>query len=97
VYSIGFSARGTVSLITSSVEYILRILQSKNIAFSSYDLASDEEAKRLWRRKAPLSENYPSRMFKLIIRTTPCLPDKQQLPGILVGGTCPGVGSPNNR
>ncbi|KAI0257669.1 hypothetical protein BJV78DRAFT_1116523 [Lactifluus subvellereus] len=51
-------------------EYILRILQSKNITFSSYDLASDEEAKRLWRRKAPL--------------------DKQQLPGILVGGTCPG-------
>ncbi|KAH9009556.1 hypothetical protein EDB83DRAFT_2503313 [Lactarius deliciosus] len=52
-------------------EYILRILQSKNIAFSSYDLASDDEAKRLWRRKAPQ--------------------DKQQLPGILVGGTCPGV------
>ncbi|KAI9460997.1 hypothetical protein BJY52DRAFT_1261667 [Lactarius psammicola] len=51
-------------------EYILRILQSKNIAFSSYDLASDEDAKRLWRRKAPQ--------------------DKQQLPGILVGGTCPG-------
>ncbi|KAH9162774.1 hypothetical protein EDB89DRAFT_1860506 [Lactarius sanguifluus] len=51
-------------------EYILRILQSKNIAFSSYDLASDDEAKRLWRRKAPQ--------------------DKQQLPGILVGGTCPG-------
>ncbi|KAH9982357.1 hypothetical protein BGW80DRAFT_1262934 [Lactifluus volemus] len=48
-------------------EYILRILQAKKIAFSSYDLASDEEAKRLWRRKAPL--------------------DKQQLPGILVGGT----------
>jgi len=51
-------------------EYILRILQAKNIAFSSYDLASDEDAKRLWRRKAPQ--------------------DKQQLPGILVGGTCPG-------
>lgn len=51
-------------------EYVLRILQAKNIAFSSYDLASDEEAKRLWRRKAPQ--------------------DKQQLPGILVGGTCPG-------
>ncbi|KAH9064336.1 hypothetical protein EDB87DRAFT_1556753 [Lactarius vividus] len=51
-------------------EYILRILQSKNIAFSSYDLASDDEAKKLWRRKAPQ--------------------DKQQLPGILVGGTCPG-------
>ncbi|KAI9513041.1 hypothetical protein F5148DRAFT_1158283 [Russula earlei] len=51
-------------------EYILRILQAKNITFNSYDLASDEDAKRLWRRKAPL--------------------DKQQLPGILVGGKCPG-------
>jgi len=51
-------------------DYILRILQAKNITFSSYDLASDEDAKRLWRRKAPV--------------------DKQQLPGILVGGTCPG-------
>lgn len=51
-------------------EYILRVLQAKNITFSSYDLASDEDAKRLWRRKAP--------------------PDKQQLPGILIGGTCPG-------
>jgi len=57
-------------LITNIVEYILRILQAKNITFHSYDLASDEDAKRLWRRKAPL--------------------DKQQLPGILVGGTCPG-------
>ncbi|KAI0068311.1 hypothetical protein BV25DRAFT_1818704 [Artomyces pyxidatus] len=52
-------------------EYILRILQAKRIPFSSYDLASDDEAKRLWRRKAPV--------------------DKQQLPGILVGGTCPGA------
>ncbi|KAH9969079.1 hypothetical protein BC827DRAFT_1121669 [Russula dissimulans] len=51
-------------------DYILRILQAKNITFSSYDLASDEDAKRLWRRKAPA--------------------DKQQLPGILIGGTCPG-------
>ncbi|KAH6916871.1 hypothetical protein BKA70DRAFT_1250837 [Coprinopsis sp. MPI-PUGE-AT-0042] len=34
-------------------EYILRILQSKKIPFSSYDLASDPDAKRLWRRKAP--------------------------------------------
>jgi len=46
----------TSTLITSNVEYILRILQAKNIAFSSYDLASDEEAKRLWRRKAPQGE-----------------------------------------
>lgn len=51
-------------------EYILRILQTKKIPFTSYDLASDEEAKRLWKRKAPL--------------------DKQQLPGILVGGRYPG-------
>ncbi|KAI0316620.1 hypothetical protein OF83DRAFT_229739 [Amylostereum chailletii] len=51
-------------------EYILRILQTKNIPFDSFDLASDEDAKRLWRRKAPA--------------------DKQQLPGILIGGTCPG-------
>ncbi|VDC01888.1 unnamed protein product [Peniophora sp. CBMAI 1063] len=52
-------------------EYILRILQAKQIPFDSYDLASDEQAKSLWRRKAPV--------------------DKQQLPGILVGGTCPGT------
>ncbi|KAF8140391.1 hypothetical protein EV363DRAFT_1153007 [Boletus edulis] len=51
-------------------EYILRILQTKKIPFASYDLASDDEAKRLWKRKAPL--------------------DKQQLPGILVGGRYPG-------
>lgn len=35
-------------------EYVLRILQVKKIAFTSYDLASDEDAKKLWRRKAPL-------------------------------------------
>ncbi|EKM83562.1 hypothetical protein AGABI1DRAFT_123890 [Agaricus bisporus var. burnettii JB137-S8] len=52
-------------------EYILRILQVKKIPFTSYDLASDEEAKRLWKRRAP--------------------PDKQQLPGILVGGAFPGT------
>ena len=46
------------SLITNSVEYILRVLQAKNITFSSYDLASDEDAKRLWRRKAPPGERY---------------------------------------
>lgn len=51
-------------------EYVLRILQVKKIPFTSYDLASDETAKKLWRRKAPL--------------------DKQQLPGILVGGRFPG-------
>jgi hypothetical protein len=52
-------------------EYILRILQVKKIPYTSYDLASDEEAKRLWKRKAPT--------------------DKQQLPGILVGGKYPGT------
>lgn len=36
------------------VEYLLRILQVKKISFTSYDLASDEIAKRLWKRKAPL-------------------------------------------
>ncbi|KAF8222149.1 hypothetical protein L208DRAFT_1324226 [Tricholoma matsutake] len=34
-------------------EYLLRILQAKKIPFTSYDLASDESAKRLWKRKAP--------------------------------------------
>ncbi|EIM92145.1 uncharacterized protein STEHIDRAFT_151488 [Stereum hirsutum FP-91666 SS1] len=34
-------------------EYLLRILQAKKIPFKSYDLASDEEAKKLWKRKAP--------------------------------------------
>ncbi|KAL5519074.1 hypothetical protein ACEPAH_757 [Sanghuangporus vaninii] len=52
-------------------EYILRILQVKKVPFTSYDLASNEDAKRLWKRKAP--------------------PNKQQLPGILVGGTFPGT------
>ncbi|PFH54801.1 hypothetical protein AMATHDRAFT_334 [Amanita thiersii Skay4041] len=37
-------------------EYLLRILQVKKIPFTSYDLASDEDAKRLWKRKAPLSQ-----------------------------------------
>ncbi|KAF9462084.1 hypothetical protein BDZ94DRAFT_1194947 [Collybia nuda] len=37
-------------------EYLLRILQVKNIPFTSYDLASDESAKRLWKRKAPLDQ-----------------------------------------
>ncbi|PPQ62983.1 hypothetical protein CVT24_006089 [Panaeolus cyanescens] len=34
-------------------EYVLRILQAKKIPFTTYDLASDEDAKRIWRRKAP--------------------------------------------
>ena len=37
-------------------EYLLRILQVKKIPFTSYDLASDETAKKLWKRKAPLGE-----------------------------------------
>ncbi|KAH8120182.1 hypothetical protein DFH11DRAFT_1685561 [Phellopilus nigrolimitatus] len=37
-------------------EYILRILQIKKIPFTSYDLASNEEAKRLWKRKAPVAK-----------------------------------------
>ncbi|KAL4242131.1 SH3BGR family protein [Abortiporus biennis] len=52
-------------------EFLLRVLQVKKIPFTSYDLASDEDAKKLWRRKAPA--------------------DKQQLPGILVGGKLPGT------
>lgn len=34
-------------------EHLLRVLQVKKIPFTSYDLAGDEEAKKLWRRKAP--------------------------------------------
>ncbi|KAF8913005.1 hypothetical protein CPB84DRAFT_1841432 [Gymnopilus junonius] len=51
-------------------EYLFRTLQVKKIPFTAYDVASDEDAKRLWRRKAPQN--------------------KQQLPGILVGGKFPG-------
>ena len=40
------------SLITRA-EFILRVLQVKKVQFTSYDLASDEDAKKLWRRKAP--------------------------------------------
>ncbi|KAK0456651.1 hypothetical protein EV421DRAFT_2029122 [Armillaria borealis] len=68
-------------------EYLLRILQVKKIPFTSYDLASDETAKRLWKRKAPLG-------IADTLRTLPgaySLTDKQQLPGILVGGRFPGV------
>ena len=34
----------------------MRVLQVKKIPFTSYDIASDEDAKKLWRRKAPLCE-----------------------------------------
>lgn len=52
-------------------EFLLRTLEVKKIPFIPYDLASDEEAKKLWKRKVPL--------------------DKQQLPGILIGGRFAGV------
>jgi hypothetical protein len=35
-------------------EFLLRTLEVKKIPFTPYDLASDEAAKKLWRRKAPL-------------------------------------------
>lgn len=34
-------------------EHLLRVLHVKKIPFTSYDLAADEEAKKLWKRKAP--------------------------------------------
>jgi hypothetical protein len=37
-------------------ELLLRVLHVKKIPFKSYDLASDEDAKKLWRRKALPSE-----------------------------------------
>ncbi|KAG8714630.1 hypothetical protein FRC08_011670 [Ceratobasidium sp. 394] len=40
-------------------EHLLRILQVKKIPFTSYDLASDEEAKKVWRRKAPANKASP--------------------------------------
>ncbi|KAG8746017.1 hypothetical protein FRC10_006356 [Ceratobasidium sp. 414] len=40
-------------------EHLLRILQVKKIPFTSYDLASDEEAKKVWRRKAPNNASLP--------------------------------------
>jgi len=36
-----------------------------------------------------VGERYPFHVP--VNRVNPCVPDKQQLPGILVGGTCPGV------
>ena len=35
-------------------------MQVKKIPFTSYDLASDENAKRLWKRKAPPGEMFES-------------------------------------
>jgi len=46
----------SVLALVVGLEYILRVLQVKKIPFTSYDMASDEDAKKLWRRKAPLCE-----------------------------------------
>jgi hypothetical protein len=65
-------------------------LQVKNIPYTIYDLASDEDAKRLWRRKAPTGEREFIPEFKWF-GSSGGHSDKQQLPGILVGGKFPGV------
>jgi hypothetical protein len=67
-------------------------LQVKKILYTIYDLASDEDAKRLWRRKAPAGESELIPKFKCL-RNLRVHADKQQLPGILVGGKFPGVSS----
>lgn len=36
-----------------TTEYLLRIFQIKKIPFNAYDMASDEQARRLWKRKVP--------------------------------------------
>lgn len=69
------------------IDYILRILQAKKIKFTSYDLASDEKAKLLWKRKGAGGNSIlASSMNMNLIHTS-----DRQLPGILVGGSCPGV------
>ncbi|KAG8963331.1 hypothetical protein FRC05_004768 [Tulasnella sp. 425] len=35
------------------MKYLLRIFQVKQIPFSAYDMASDERARKLWKRKVP--------------------------------------------
>ncbi|KAG8929573.1 hypothetical protein FRC01_004107 [Tulasnella sp. 417] len=37
----------------SRQEYLLRIFQVKQIPFAAYDMASDERARKLWKRKVP--------------------------------------------
>jgi hypothetical protein len=77
------------NLLTSPVvEYILRTLQVMRIPYTTYDLASDPDAKRLWRRKAPAGER---NSFPSLSGLAADLSDKQQLPGMLVGGKFPGV------
>jgi hypothetical protein len=72
-------------------EYILRILQVKKIPYTAYDLASDEEAKRLWKRKSPTGSYSLNHILFLSEKIQAILLDKQQIPGILVGGKYPGV------
>lgn len=43
----------TSSLTQPRLEYLLRIFQVKQIPFSAYDMASDERARKLWKRKVP--------------------------------------------
>ena len=72
------------------------MLQVKKIPFTSYEVASDEDAKKLWKRKAPLCECRSSFDLPLIciidcLTIFPCARlAKQQLPGLLVGGVYPG-------
>jgi hypothetical protein len=82
---------------TDRIEYIMRVLQVKKVPFTSYDLASDEEAKKLWKRKAPLCEQSSNYFYFLIYSKVNRLIGlvwaglaKQQLPGLLVGGVYPG-------
>ena len=77
----------------NDVEYILRVLQVKKIPFTSYDLASDEDAKKLWKRKTPLCECLSPLYILgrwLAHQLGRSCSAKQQLPGILVGGVYPG-------
>lgn len=37
-------------------EYLLRIFQVKQIPFNAYDMASDENARKLWKRKVPVDK-----------------------------------------
>jgi len=65
------------------------VLQGKKIPFISYDLASDEQAKKQWRRTAP--PGAPREPLFVSTCAKRYIADKQQLPGILVGGRFVGV------
>lgn len=71
-------------------EYVLRTLQGYKIPFTAFDLASDEDAKKTWRRRAPPSKPLPWDQTCAFIKSNN-YSAKQQLPGILVGGEYPGV------